>query len=171
MAEAGILTESDRVELINGEIIAMMPLGPWHNSSMSRLTRLLVKLYDDRGIVSAGGSLGFGNHSEPQPDVAVLRPREDFYAERLAGAQDVILLIEVSDSTRDFDLKTKRDLYAREGIKEFWVVDRKIASVHVFRRPSEGIYLETRVYGRDEQIPLPECGPATLSVADTGVLA
>ena len=171
MAEAGILTERDRVELINGEIIAMMPIGPWHSSSVGLLLEHLLMAYHRRGIVNSGNTVGLGNNSEPQPDVTVLRWREDRYARAHPESKDVVLLVEVSDTTREFDLGTKRNLYATQGIEEFWVVDRQMASVHVFRRPADGIYLETRVYGRGEQIPLPECGDATLAVADTGVLA
>jgi Uma2 family endonuclease len=169
MADAGILTERDRVELINGEVVAMMPLGPWHTSSTARLIKLLVNLYADDGIVNSGNPVGLGDHSEPQPDVTVLRWRDDFYASDHPEAKDVILLIEVADSSRVFDLGAKHDLYAAEGVEEFWVVDRKLECVHVFRHPIDGVYRESRVYDREEVIPLPECGGATLKVADTGV--
>jgi Uma2 family endonuclease len=86
-----------------------------------------------------------------------------------AEAKDVILLIEVADSTRAFDLGTKHDLYAAQGVEEFWVVDRKLECVHVFRHPVDGVYRESRVYARGESIPLPECGDASLAVLETGV--
>ena len=82
----------------------------------------------------------------------------------------MLLLIEVADSSPVYDLGTKHDLYAAQGVEEFWVVDRKLQCVHVFRHPRDGMYRESRVYARDEKIPLPECGGATLPVADTGVV-
>jgi Uma2 family endonuclease len=169
MAEAGILTERDRVELINGKIVAMLPIGPWHCASSSRLNYLLNKLYHGRGIVTMGNPVGLGDESEPQPDVNVLRWQDDFYATAHPEASDVLLLIEVADSSRVYDLGTKHDLYAAQGVEEFWVVDRKLECVHVFRHPVEGVYRESRVYARDEEIPLPECGDVTLAVVETGV--
>jgi Uma2 family endonuclease len=169
MADAGILTERDRVELINGRIVAMIPIGPWHCASSSKLNYLLNQLYHGRGIVTMGNPVGLGDDSEPQPDVTVLRWQDDFYATAHPEAKDVILLIEVADSTRAFDLGTKHDLYAAQGVEEFWVVDRKLECVHVFRHPVDGVYRESRVYARGESIPLPECGDASLAVLETGV--
>ncbi len=96
MAEAGILTEQDRVELINGRIIAMMPIGPWHSASSSKLNQHLTLLYLKNGIVRSGAPVGLGDDSEPQPDITVLRWRDDFYAEAHPGPADVILLIQRS---------------------------------------------------------------------------
>lgn len=169
MADSGILTEWDRVELINGEIVTMMPIGPWHSASSTRLNYRLQRLYDGRGMVTMGNPVGLGDDSEPQPDVTVLRWRDDFYATAHPEAKDVLLLIEVADSSREFDLGTKQELYAAQGVEEFWVVDRKLECVHVFRHPLEGVYRERRDYARGEEIPLPECGGATLPVAETGV--
>lgn len=169
MAEAGILTERDRVELINGEIVAMMPIGPWHCSSVARLIESLSHTYRKRGIVNSGNPVGLGDHSEPQPDITLLRWQDDYYATAHPEAPDVILLIEVADTSRVYDLGTKHDLYAKQGVEEFWVVDRKLECVHVFRHPRDGVYRESRVYARGEEIPLPECGGATLAVTETGV--
>lgn len=169
MAEAGILTERDRVELIHGEIIAMMPIGPWHSAVSNRLNQSLNRLYGESAIVTMGNPLGLGEDSEAQPDVTVLRPKEDFYASAHPEAQDVLLLIEVADSSRAYDLGIKRDLYAAQGVEEFWVVDRKLRGIHVFRHPREGVYCESRVYSTNEHLPLPGCGGATLAAADTGV--
>lgn len=169
MADAGILTERDRVELINGEIVAMMPIGPWHCSSVALLLENLIVVYRKRAIVNSGNPVGLGNHSEPQPDVTVIRWRDDRYATAHPEAKDVLLLIEVSDSSRSFDLGRKHDLYAKQDVEEFWVVDRKLECVHVFRHPLEGLYRESRVYFKGESIPLPECAGAVLAVSETGV--
>lgn len=170
MADAGILTERDRVELINGEIVAMMPIGPWHCSSVAFLIENLVLAYRKRGIVNSGNPVGLGEHSEPQPDVTVMRWRDDRYTTAHPEAKDVLLLIEVADSSRVYDLGKKHDLYAEQGVEEFWVVDRKLECVHVFRHPLNGVYRESRVYAPGDEIPLPECGGATLPVVDTGVV-
>lgn len=169
MADAGILTEQDRVELIKGRIVPMMPIGPWHGSSVARLIETLVERYRKRGIVNSGNPVGLGDDSEPQPDVTVLRWREDYYSEQHPGPDDVILLIEVSDSSRAFDLGAKHDLYAEQGVREYWVVDRQLRSVHVFRNPRDGVFTESRVYAKGESIPLPECGEAAFFVDDAGV--
>jgi Uma2 family endonuclease len=169
MADAGILTERDRVELINGRIVAMMPIGPWHSASSSKLNYVLNRLYDGRGIVSMGNPVGLGDDSEPQPDVTVLRWRDDFYSAAHPEAKDVLLLIEVADSSRAYDLGTKLDLYAKQGVEEVWVVDRQQECVHVFRHPIDGAYRESRDYARAEALPLPDCGEETLKVTETGV--
>lgn len=169
MADAGILTEQDRVELIKGRIVPMMPLGPWHNSSTSHLINRLVLAYGDLAIVNAGNSVGLGSDSEPHPDVTVMRCREDHYSTSHPTATDILLLIEVSDTSRAYDLGTKHDLYAEQGVSEYWVVDRQMAGTHVFRRPREGIFTETRLYSKGERIALPECGDATFLVDDSGV--
>lgn len=169
MADAGILTERDRVELIKGRIVPMMPIGPWHVSSSIRLDRVLQKLYGDAAFVATNNPLGLGNDSEPQPDVTILRWRDDYYASAIPTAADVLLLIEVADTSRTFDLGTKHDLYAEQGIAEFWVVDRQMAGIHVFRRPRDGVFTETRLYSKGESIPLPDCAGASLLVDDSGV--
>ena len=169
MADAGILNEKDRVELINGRIVPMMPLGPWHCSSVARFIEKLGDAYRRRGIVNSGNPLGLGENCEPQPDVTVLRIRDDYYANAHPKSCDVLLVIEIADNSRAFDLGTKHDLYAEQGISEFWVVDRKLAGIHVFRKPRDGVFTETRLYGKGEVIPLPDCGEASFLVDDSGV--
>jgi Uma2 family endonuclease len=169
MADAGILTERDRVELIKGRIVPMMPIGPWHSSASNRLNEALSSVYKKTGIVSLGNPVGLGNDSEPQPDVTVLRWRKDYYSTKHPEPPDVLLLIEVADTSRAFDLGTKHDLYAEQGITEFWVVDRQLGGIHVFRRPRDGIFTETRLYSKGESIPLPDCAGASFLVDDSGV--
>ncbi len=169
MADAGILTEKDRVELIKGRIVPMMPLGPWHCSSVARFIEKLGEAYRKLGIVNSGNPLGLGDNCEPQPDVSVLRIRDDYYAHAHPTQEDILLVIEVADTSRAFDLGTKHDLYAEQGIPEFWVVDRKMAGIHVLRKPRDGVFTETRLYGKGEEIPLPDCGETTFRVDDSGV--
>ena len=99
MVAAGVLTERDRIELIDGEMINRAPIGPKHAALTARLTKLFVLAVSDTAIVSPGGPVNLGVFSEPQPDVLLLRPRGDYYAGKIPEASDVLLLIEISDST------------------------------------------------------------------------
>jgi Uma2 family endonuclease len=169
MVESGILSEDDRVELINGKVIAMMPIGPRHAASSGRLHFELQKIYGDAGYVTSNNPIGLGDKSEPQPDVTVLRWRDDFYASSHPEAKDVLLLIEISDTSRTFDLDSKRDLYAAHGVAEYWVVEGGRKCVHVFRDPQDGHFGESRIYHLEDSIPLPHCGGRMLQVSVTGI--
>ncbi len=115
MAEAGILSEDAHVELIEGEIVTMSPLGARHLACVDRLTALLVPGVGPRAIVRVQGSIRLGDRSEPEPDLVLLRPRQDFYAAIPATAGDVLTLIEVMDSSASYDRAIKLGLYARAG--------------------------------------------------------
>jgi Uma2 family endonuclease len=121
MGEAGILHEDDRVELIEGEIVEMAAIGTRHFSCVNGLTRLLVRGVGDAAIVSVQNPVRLDERTEPQPDLTVLRVRD--YRESLPGPEDVLLLIEVSDTTLPYDRGVKLPLYARAGIREVWIVD------------------------------------------------
>jgi len=121
MGEAGILHEDDRVELIEGEVVDMTPIGGRHASCVRELNRLLGKTVGDEMRVDVQNPIRLGEHSEPQPDLAVIRAHK--YAELLPGPEDVLLLIEVSDTTLAYDRNVKLPLYARAGIREVWIVD------------------------------------------------
>jgi Uma2 family endonuclease len=123
MAEAGILHEDDRVELIEGDIVEMTPIGSRHAACVTELTRLLVPLVGDQARVSPQNPLRLGERLEPQPDISVLNVREEGYFGKLPGPEDVLLLIEVSDTTLSYDRGVKLPLYARVGIPEVWIVD------------------------------------------------
>jgi Uma2 family endonuclease len=133
MAEAGVLRDDDRVELIEGEIVDMTPIGSRHGAVVDRLNRTLVRGCGDRAIVRIQGSIRLGLHSEPQPDVALLRPRPDFYETAVPGPESVLLLIEVADASLPYDRTVKLALYARAGIREVWLVDlvRNHVEVHL----------------------------------------
>src|SRR5947199_10816781 len=112
MVDAGILSEDDRVELIHGEILAMSPIGPRHNAAILRATQFLVRIVGDRAIVGVQGSIRLDEYDELQPDLYLLRPKDDFYASGHAGPADILLIIEVADSSMEYDQGTKRHLYA-----------------------------------------------------------
>jgi Uma2 family endonuclease len=150
MAEAGIFAQDERVELIEGDMIDMAPIGQGHEAVVNGLNRALVLACGERAIVSTQNSIRFGQWSAPQPDFAVLRPRSDFYAtgER-AGPADVLLLVEVADTSLRFDRTVKLPLYARAGIAEFWLVDLPRRAIDVYRGPSGDGYaaMTTHVAG------------------------
>jgi len=153
MAEAGILHEDSRVELIEGDLIDMSPIGQGHEAVVNRLTEALVLACAGRAIVSIQNSVRIDLYSEPQPDVAILRRRADFYATGdRAGPADVLLLIEVADSSLRYDKTVKAPLYARAGIAEFWVVDLQKRVVDVYRGPVDGRYKEPTKHYAGEQL-------------------
>ena len=119
MAEAGILHEDDRIELIEGELIEMAAIGTRRFTCVNTLTRFLVRSVGDEGIVSPRNPVRLSQDSEPQPDLAILRARD--YRNSLPGPEDVLLLIEVSDTTLRYDRQTKLPLYARSGVRESWI--------------------------------------------------
>jgi Uma2 family endonuclease len=141
MAEVGILTDPHRVELIDGEIIDMPAIGSPHAATTNRLARIFARaLRDEVALVSVQSPLRLDAHNEPEPDLMILRPRADGYRERHPGAADVLLLIEVSESSLAYDRSVKLPLYAKFGIGEVWIVDLPGAAVEVYREPSEDAY-------------------------------
>jgi Uma2 family endonuclease len=142
MAEVGLLAPDARVELIDGEIIDMPPIGSRHAAAVSRLDEILHVVVGKRAIVLCQGPIHLGDLTEPQPDLALLARREDFYEQRTPTASDILLVIEVSDTTLHQDLHTKMSLYARHGIPELWVVDVEGRQLHVFRNPADSAYSE-----------------------------
>lgn len=123
MITAGILAEDDRVELIDGEVIAMSPTGPPHAAIVNRLNALLNRRFAGAAIVSVQNPIRLNDYSEPQPDLAVLRPRDDFYAQSHPTASDILLLVEVADTSLAYDRTEKLPRYAQESIPEVWLVD------------------------------------------------
>jgi Uma2 family endonuclease len=138
MADAGILHEDDRVELIEGEIIEMAAIGSHHAACVDRLTRLLVRQAGDEAVVRVQNPVRLSDLSEPQPDLALLRPRSDFYAARHPLAPDTLLIIEVAHSTLGYDRGVKVPLYARTGIPELWIVNLDEQVVEVYGDPADG---------------------------------
>lgn len=145
MAETGELAPDARVELIEGEIIDMPPLGDPHMATVDRLNELLVETVAKRAIVRCQGAVQLGDYSMPQPDFVLLAPRADYYSSRRAVAEDVFLAIEVSDTSLSYDRGRKMKLYARFGLPEFWVIDVNTRRLYLHRRPSGNGYLEVSV--------------------------
>jgi Uma2 family endonuclease len=149
MAEVGVLAADARVELIEGEVVDMASIGTRHASRVTRLNQLLTAAVGQAAIVAVQNPVRLSQRSEPQPDIAVLRPRADFYESAHPTPADVLLLVEVSDTTSRYDLEIKAPLYARHGIQELWVVDLDNHVLLVHRQPG------TRGWGEVLQLEAP----------------
>ena len=158
LAETGIFTEDDRIELIEGELIEMAPIGSTHASLVKRLNHRFITLLGNKVIVSVQDPIALGEGSEPQPDIALLHWRNDFYEAANPGPEDVLLIIEVADTTADHDREIKVPLYARYGIPEVWIIDLQKPRVETYRKLVEGEYSQIHHYREGQIAPelLPE---------------
>lgn len=152
MGESGIFLPDARVELIDGEIIDMTPIGSRHAGIVKRLIRVFSRAVGDGAIVAAQDPISLGDFSEPQPDLALLRFREDFYARSHPRPEEILLVVEVSDATLQYDREVKLPLYARAGIPEAWLVDVDAGALEIHRRPSGGRYVEQERFGNPEKV-------------------
>jgi Uma2 family endonuclease len=151
MAEAGIFHEDDRLELLEGEIVEMPPIGPGHAGGVKRLMNSFLPLQGERkAIISVQDPIRLGEHSEPQPDLALLKPHPDFYAREHPSPEDVFLVVEVMDSSASYDREVKVPLYARFGIPETWLMDVEQGLIEVYRSPSPEGYQQVRTLRRGE---------------------
>lgn len=142
MGEAGIFGVGARVELMHGEIIDMAPIGSQHAGTVTRLGQLFFSAVRGNAIVYIQNPIVLDMYSEPEPDLALLKPREDFYAASHPGPEDVLLIVEVSDSSVRYDREVKIPLYGRTGIPESWILDLGSKQVEVYRQPGERGYQE-----------------------------
>jgi Uma2 family endonuclease len=154
MAQAGILNEDDRVELIEGEIVEMTPISSRHAACVDRLNRLFALRFGEATIVRVQSPIRLGELSEPQPDLALLKLRPDFYAAAHPGPEDALLLVEVAETSSDYDRQVKIPLYAQADIPEVWLVDLQEEIVEIYRKPSPQGYGEVRQTRRGQLIPL-----------------
>lgn len=166
MAETGILNEDSRVELIRGQIVDMAPIGAPHMGMVNRLTSVLPKIVGDRALLSVQNPVRLDDGSEPEPDIALLRPRADYYEGAVPGAPDVLLIIEVADTSLEDDRAVKVPLYAESGIPECWIVNLVERVVEVFRQPQDGRYAEPRRLGLGDTLDIVALSSASLPVAD-----
>jgi len=140
MAEAGILGEDDRVELLDGEIVDMSAIGTRHAGCVTRLNHLFSLRLAKRALISIQNPIQLGEYSEPQPDVVLLRLRPDFYASDHPGPEDILLLVEVAETSAVSDRAVKLPLYARAGIPEVWLVILSDRDIEIHREPSTNGY-------------------------------
>ena len=149
---AGVLKEDDRIELIEGEMIEMAPIGSRHLAKVNRLARLLSQCIGDQAIVSVQNPIALPPHNEPQPDLALLKPRADDYEGKLPSAEDILLVIEVADTTLAYDRDAKMPIYARHDIVETWLVDIQGQTVSIYQEPGKNGYRRLLTPTRNESI-------------------
>ena len=152
MAEAGILHEDDRVELLDGEIVTMSPIGSRHAASVDRLNHLFARAVGGAAIVRVQNPIRLSDFSEPQPDLALLRARDDFYREEHPTPADVLLVVEVAETSTLRDREAKLPLYAAAGIPEVWLIDAVESEIDVHLEPKSGTYRSTRRPARGESL-------------------
>lgn len=166
MGRVGILTEDDRVELIDGEIIEMNPIGGWHASDVKRWAQHFVLTFSDIAQVGIQDPVYLDEHSEPQPDLTLLIPRPDFYASGHPRPSDILLLVGIADSTLAFDRGVKVPLYARAGIREVWLVNLAEDAINVYRDPTPGGYRISWTARRGESLAPEAFSGRELAVAE-----
>jgi Uma2 family endonuclease len=159
MADAGILAEDDRVELIDGEIVRMSPVGAQHAGTTKKLNRLLTLTLGDAAMIGVQDPVRLADDTEPEPDISVLRPRADFYRQSHPVPPEILLLIEVADTSLLADRLVKIPRYARAGVPEVWLVDLDHRRIERHTGPAAAGYTDVTVIAAGESLPssvLPE---------------
>ncbi len=154
MAEVGILKPDDRVELINGEIFQMAPIGSRHAAIVDRLARKLNQLLPNQVNIRVQNPIRFDINNEPEPDISLLKYKDDDYASAHPIPSDVLAVIEVASSSIRFDREVKAPLYASNGIREYWIIDLDINQIEVFSNPQGDSYTEIRIFRPDDEATL-----------------
>ena len=165
MGQVGIFSEDERVELVCGEVIQMSPIGERHAARVDFLTQFITLRLRRSAIVRVQNPVQLDDYSEPQPDIAVLKPRDDFYNGAHPRPEDVLLVIEVSDSTLEYDRKIKMPLYAGAGIPEAWLVNLPEERIEVYSDPADGEYQTARPYARGRRLQSHTLASLSLSVS------
>ena len=164
MAEVGILTEDDRVELIAGEIVEMAPIGIPHAGCVRRLNMIFNDLLRGKVIVDTQNPIDLSDDSEPEPDLILLRWRDDCYAEKHPQPEDILLLVEVADSTIKYDREIKIPLYAENGISEAWLIDINQQLIEVYRQAEGNSYQNMRQFFRGDSLTIEAFDDINLTV-------
>ena len=146
MAEVGLLAPDARVELLDGEVFDMAPIGSRHAAVVNALTRLLINAVGSRAVLTVQQPVRLDQRSEPQPDIALLKPRSDFYNAAHPGPSDVLLLIEVSDTTLRYDRDVKLPLYAGHAVPEVWLIDMKARQLQRSCQPGNRQYSDISIH-------------------------
>ena len=166
MAEVGLLSEDDRVELIEGEIIEMSPIGSTHGGTVKRSSAFLNHKLGNSMIVSVQDPIRLSDFSEPQPDIALLKPRKDFYSKTHPTAEDVLVVIEVADTSLAYDRNIKLPLYARAGIPESWLIVPAKEVIEIHSQPKNGKYQKTQRLKRGKALVSPTIPSLSCKVED-----
>jgi Uma2 family endonuclease len=152
LAQVGILRDGDRVELIEGEIIQMTPIGIKHSACVIRLIRLFSELFSKFAVINAQNAIQLNDRNEPEPDLSLLRLNEDLYYYHKPRPEDIYLIVEVSDSSLIYDRKEKLPVYAWANIPEVWIVNLIESGLEVYREPTQGKYGNLQKFRREETI-------------------
>jgi len=152
MAEVDLWGEDSRVELIWGEIVEMSPIYIAHTSTVKRLISLLTRQLGERIILGVQDPVQLSDDSLPQPDISVLRPQDKFYSERQPGPGDILLLIEVADSSLRYDQRVKSKLYGAAGVADYWIVNLPARQIEVYREPRPNGYRTVTHYAPGETL-------------------
>lgn len=166
MAEVGLLSARDRVELIEGEIVEMSPIGSTHAGTVDRSSAFLNLKLGKAVIVRVQNPIRLDDFSEPQPDLALLKPREDFYSKSHPSAEDVLVVIEVADTSVDYDRNVKLPLYARAGIPEAWLMVLSKDVIEVYSQPKNGKYQKVQRLKRGKTLVSPTISTFSCKVED-----
>jgi len=153
MRETGILTEDDRVELIDGEIFKMSPIGSKHAAVVGAIKDWLIVHTYEKAIVRVQDPITAGNFSEPEPDIAVVRFRDDYYKDEHPRPSELLLVIEVADTSLTYDREIKAPLYAKAGIVEYWIINLENRQVERFREPLEQDYRIRELVVPEKDLP------------------
>jgi len=166
LGDANIFPPENRLELIEGEILEMSPIGYNHSGHVARLINFFVPLVKGQAIVNAQNPIQLSNFSEPEPDFVLLRPDVDFYTARHPQVEDVLLLIEVADSSLSFDQNEKMYLYATHNIGEYWLINLNDKCVEVYRQPYNGLYQEKTTLRTGDSITLSLLNNVSVKISD-----
>jgi Uma2 family endonuclease len=166
MGETGVLRPDARVELLDGQIIDMLPIGPSHGSAVKRLNLLFGQLAQGRWLLAVQDPVHLDDYSEPQPDLMLLKPATDFYYSRHPVPEDVFLLIEVSDSTLESDREVKLPAYGRAGIAEVWIVNLVNGTLEIYREPHFTGYGSSKILNAGDQASPASFPDAIVAVAE-----
>ena len=160
MGQTGILSEDDRVELIDGEVVVMTPIGALHAANVDRANHAFRMKVGEAAIIRVQSPVRLNLYTEPQPDLVLLRPSDDFYARAHPGPVDILLIVEVADSSLDYDRDVKPFIYARSAIVEYWLVDLNNGALVRHLSPDDGSYRRVDRFGPGQSVApqlFPEC--------------
>jgi Uma2 family endonuclease len=166
MADAGILKHDDRVELIDGEIIKMSPIGNRHLGCVNGTNRLFSAAFRGKAVVSVQNPLRLTNYTEPEPDIVLLKPRKDCYRYKRPWAEDALLVVEVADTTLAYDRDVKLPRYALSGVPEVWIENLEDDLLLVFRDPADGVYKTSLTFRCGDSISVAAFPDAVFKVED-----
>lgn len=166
LAEVGILSQDDRVELLEGEIFEMSPITSMHAGTVCRSSAFLHRELRDLVIVSVHNPVRLDDFSEPEPDLALLKPRKDFYRNSHPTSEDVLVVIEVADTSLNYDRNVKLPLYARAGIPEVWLMVLAKEIIEVHSQPKDGKYQKVQRLKRGKTLVSPTIPTFSCAVED-----